>query len=748
MENDLIILIYYSRWNSFLSLWNTIINDGRTINPNSYLKISRNNVPAGFTMLGAAAFNGGSFFVNFLMSKNANVNYKAPGGTRPLTLAIQAGHDAIVDLLLKKYQAETNYGDNGNTPLLLATKLANKKAIISLLNSGADPNWMRLSSRVITLPLIIAPNREIGDVFLIQSNALINKTDYRNYNALGYAVALYLNKRYRFIKNSFNLLTLGINSLNNNSINIAYRRVLYYLRWGANPDWNIVHLPLLAAVSAGDIEMVKLLCEWGAHPSTKGHLIEFKPYILSNILKFKKCRRIVSPLEWVQEMVVEQEAYTLLLKNDTNVPLSEQKLLLTKKQQYINSKHILGILRKYYYVYQTPLKDLLSLEEKAYGRLRKIAIAAGILVPKNEKLILKIKRQEFLPTKEVLPSNVYQKVIKRIEKSKGKYLKSKSIYIKQCENDSLENGIKLNRIDQTTIVSLNDDKCVCSCFAYENIVHLNPFNKDRKTLIDYWEPVLPNTPFLIDQMNPLPPKDLKQIGVEELSRIVFEVNPFMNVKILIEAIPTNIWYSLAQKYKLWNITEKITREQKALSVITFWVRAAKNLKITPGFIVVEIEKITKNSKIYNRNVDISLVQNEKITSDLTSQLNVLSKLSKNLPASDPVRKSLQEAEIITEKIINQPYSNNTKNIILNNNNQISLAKERILQLENQKREKKQKERLVKEKNLEQLILTAEKPLERQELINEKLLNKEIMNQKIFNLRRRLQKSEIPKFILK
>jgi cytohesin len=124
------------------------------------------------TPLCVAARNGQLRVASFLLANGADVN-RAVGGWSPLHYAADAGHKAMVELLLGKGAPVNARDRSGNTPLHLATKKGLQAVVETLLASEADVN---IRNNFQTTSLHDAAVRSSGTIaaLLIQNGADVN----------------------------------------------------------------------------------------------------------------------------------------------------------------------------------------------------------------------------------------------------------------------------------------------------------------------------------------------------------------------------------------------------------------------------------------------------------------------------------------------------------------------------------------------------------------------------------------------
>ena len=94
----------------------------------------------GNTLLHVASYNGKKSVVEFLISKNANVNEKNDRGNPSLHLAAIGGYTDVIEILLEN-GADINAQDNwGISAIRLAVIRGNNEVVSMLANKGADVN--------------------------------------------------------------------------------------------------------------------------------------------------------------------------------------------------------------------------------------------------------------------------------------------------------------------------------------------------------------------------------------------------------------------------------------------------------------------------------------------------------------------------------------------------------------------------------------------------------------------------------
>ena len=106
----------------------------------SPINTQKNN---GYTALHEAALNGHAETVNLLLSLEANLELKSSSGETPLHIAARAGKVKVVQLLLAK-NADTRKQDvNGETPLFAAVNGGHREVAQLLLQHGAEIDAQR-----------------------------------------------------------------------------------------------------------------------------------------------------------------------------------------------------------------------------------------------------------------------------------------------------------------------------------------------------------------------------------------------------------------------------------------------------------------------------------------------------------------------------------------------------------------------------------------------------------------------------
>lgn len=97
--------------------------------------------PEHFSPLILACYNGNNAVANFLIDKNADVNFMSPMGTA-LMAAVVKKNDAMAQQLLQ-HNANPNLADsNGNTALIYAVKFQNPELVALLLQYKADKSML------------------------------------------------------------------------------------------------------------------------------------------------------------------------------------------------------------------------------------------------------------------------------------------------------------------------------------------------------------------------------------------------------------------------------------------------------------------------------------------------------------------------------------------------------------------------------------------------------------------------------
>jgi uncharacterized protein len=101
---------------------------------NAGAEVDRRN-PSGETAIMIAALNGRRSVVEWMLSKEAQINH--PGWT-PLIYAATNGHREIVALLLEHHAYIDGAPANGITPLMMAARGGHLETVKLLLDEGAD----------------------------------------------------------------------------------------------------------------------------------------------------------------------------------------------------------------------------------------------------------------------------------------------------------------------------------------------------------------------------------------------------------------------------------------------------------------------------------------------------------------------------------------------------------------------------------------------------------------------------------
>ena len=107
----------------------------------------------GHTALTYACITGNEPVVKLLIKNLADVNIKGNDGATPLYIASQNGHLPVVEQLLKKEADPNTPRDDGATPLFIASQNGYLPVVKQLLQEKADPNTSRDDG---TTPLFIA----------------------------------------------------------------------------------------------------------------------------------------------------------------------------------------------------------------------------------------------------------------------------------------------------------------------------------------------------------------------------------------------------------------------------------------------------------------------------------------------------------------------------------------------------------------------------------------------------------------
>lgn len=79
-------------------------------------------------------------YLNFLLSRGANINMQDSAGNTALLISVNANCDSCIDLLINR-KANINLGNSsGETPLIRAVQLRNVDLADKLLKAGANPD--------------------------------------------------------------------------------------------------------------------------------------------------------------------------------------------------------------------------------------------------------------------------------------------------------------------------------------------------------------------------------------------------------------------------------------------------------------------------------------------------------------------------------------------------------------------------------------------------------------------------------
>lgn len=738
LTNNLVSSVFVSiirkNWNLFKSLWIAVVNSSSELDPNSYLQTNYQGISAGTTLLNVAASHGGSVFVNFLMGKGADVNWQPiPPSVRPLTSAIIMNNNAVAELLVITYKAQVNYGDHGYSPLGFAAVTGNLEIVEILARSGANPNWMSLTHHTPKLPLIQSSSHRVSGWLLGNTDVLINKTDYHGYTALSNAVKQFIANRKVFLRDAERVFTLHTASVEDNEkLRISYRRILFYLRWGANPNCNIFHHPLLNATISGDYELVELLLAWGAYPKQKSYLEALAPYVVkqgkNEYVAFQIIKKWISPIEWVRSKI-ERDNIPDHLLNDRSVDDTSRKLLLQIKNQQIQAERLEILLIRYQKLWETNVEDLNTIDAgMAIPRLRRIAQAAGILNTRKYMAHLKPKENVFysLPQNEVLTPPQVQAVLEYISVNKDKlnseWIPESMTY--GCTLDSNSIGI-----DRTTIFYIrNEDKCYNQTQIFSLLNMGNLQSKHNITeLNSWWEPTLPYQPKLINQSDPLPLKSELNILIEQLSRIVWEINQNINVKEWAEKIDISVWKLIAAKYKILGLNQLVvTPEEWGVYIIKFMVKQAINLRLSSQNISLTIEETISIYETAYKSKAVNIVRADNVQSTLYTQAERLNQLASVFKEGSTALKTIRQRQIQTDSIVNelsksQPqslkkyldYAKTNSAIIHNIEEELELRRnENERKKEIIRRETEEK----KEKLIEHLAINADEVVAHREII--------------------------------
>ncbi len=664
---DIFVAIFKSKWNRFRILWLTLANTGNELDPNSYIQSNYYNISAGTTLLSLASSHGGSMFVNFLIQKGANVDWHPiPSSIRPLTGAIIQNKDAVAELLIRQYHAQINYGDHGYSPLGLAALMANLRVVQLLVEGGANPNWMSLSHHVPQLPLVLSPSHRISGWLLENSGARINKVDYRNNTPLSDAVQRYIQFSTVFFRDLGGLLHLSPlhSTVKSKRLHSSFRRVMFYLQWGANPDVGIVHLPLLQAVTSGDYELTALLLRWGAHPKQKGYLIGFIPYVAKTSIgtpyvAFRITRRWVDPLSWIQEKKARDDIPDVLLDNP-RVSDNDRKLLLRIKRHQAQADKLENLLMSYQRLWEVDVNELSTINSQvANARLRRIALASGILTYRHNVSAEGCREEPHifysLPQDEILTSPQTQRVLEYIQYNKSKLWSAITVTAdKPCGFSKCENTSEIEHLDQTTVFSLNEprgDTCHDQSKVFQ-LLFTDQFTPEtRRQLNAWWDPHFPATGKCIDQATPLPLKSNWDVLVEELSRIVWEINTNINIKRWADRLSIEVWKALAKSFAVFTGQGFTTREEWGTFVMGYLVTEATTLRISPQNVSIIVEKSASRYENTYRNKAIGIIRTDNVQSVLYSQAEEFSRLARMFKSSTRSSRFLQRKQSETDNLV-------------------------------------------------------------------------------------------------
>ena len=130
--------------------------------------------------------------VEWLSSKNGNINTKYNAGLTPLFYAVLSENKEIVKSLIQN-GADINIKDNfGKTPLFYAEMSRNKEILKILIQNSADINIKDNFGQTPLFYAVLSRNKEILKI-LIQNGADINIKDHSGLTPLYYALGVYEN---------------------------------------------------------------------------------------------------------------------------------------------------------------------------------------------------------------------------------------------------------------------------------------------------------------------------------------------------------------------------------------------------------------------------------------------------------------------------------------------------------------------------------------------------------------------------
>ena len=143
---------------------------------------------AGQTLMHWAASGGHEVVVNWLLSeKNVNPDSKDSYDMTPLSYAVSEGHEAVVNLLLRKGANPNLKAESGRSPLSRAVVNGHETIVSLLLAKGADPNLQAESGQSPLSRAVIYGHENIVSLLLAKGADPISQ-DKDSQSALSWAV--------------------------------------------------------------------------------------------------------------------------------------------------------------------------------------------------------------------------------------------------------------------------------------------------------------------------------------------------------------------------------------------------------------------------------------------------------------------------------------------------------------------------------------------------------------------------------
>lgn len=205
--------------------------------------------------------------VRCLIENGASINYKGVVDDKKicsLQIAIEQSNNDLVSLLIEKgAKINNHYGDE--TPLIMAIKKKNKHIVSFLISKGADVNFHKKKT-----PLDFAEDEDIANLLL--SHGAKTKSE------LEAELAAEEKRKREEAEESRKKYQMQI-MLNENLLTAIQKRAIdiveSLISQGADVNYSTMqgNTPLTFAISAGNMDILKLLLQNGADPNKKNHTL-------------------------------------------------------------------------------------------------------------------------------------------------------------------------------------------------------------------------------------------------------------------------------------------------------------------------------------------------------------------------------------------------------------------------------------------------------------------------------------------